>query len=164
MIGEIVSYAGATSPKANWLVCDGSQVAQTDYPDLYAVIGDIYGAADTGNFRLPDLRGRTQAGTGTGTDLDPVSIGQKFGEKSHTLTTAEIPAHNHSDSGHAHSTGNSLTGAAVVPGEGPVLIPNPIPASTGMGYASIGNTGDGGAHNNIPPRMGILMLIVAKDG
>lgn len=164
MIGEIVAYAGAVSPKVNWLACDGSEVLIASYPDLYIVIGDTYGSASADHFRLPDLRGRSLAGSGTGEGLNTVSVGQKYGEQDHKLTAAEIPAHNHSDTGHAHSTGNSLTSAAVMPGEGPVLVPNPIPASTGSGSANISNTGGDGSHNTVGPRVGITYLIVAKDG
>lgn len=164
MIGEIICYAGSASPKANWLVCDGSEVAQADYPDLYAVIGSTYGSAGTGNFKLPDLRGRSGAGAGTGTGLNPVALGQQYGEQSHTLTTAEMPAHSHADTGHQHTVGNSIIGAAVMPGEGPVLVPNPIPALTGSASANIQNTGNSDAHNTIGPRLGLTFLIVAKDG
>lgn len=164
MIGEIVEYAGSTSPKTNWLVCDGSEVAQADYPDLYAVIADNFGTASAGNFRLPDFQGRSPAGIGTGSGLTAVTLGQKYGEESHALTTAELAAHNHADTGHQHTTGNSLSGVALTPGELPVLLPNPIPALTGSASANIANTGSGSAHNTIGPRLGILYLIVAKDG
>lgn len=150
MIGELIAYAGDTSPKPEWLICDGSEVAQADYPDLYAVISDLYGAASAGAFRLPDFRGRSPSGAGTGTGLSAVTVGEMYGQENHVLTVAEMPAH-------THSTGNSLTGAAVMPGEGPVLVPNPLPATTG-------STGGDGGHNTIGPRLGITYLIVAKDG
>lgn len=164
MIGEIVTFAGADSPKPTWLVCDGSEVLIASYPDLYTVIGDTYGAASADHFRLPDLRGRVPAGNGTGEGLSPVAIGQKYGEEAHVLTEGELATHSHIDSGHTHTTGNSFTGAAVMPGEGPVLIPNPIPASTGSASANIGNTGSNDPHNTIGPRLGVLYLIVARDG
>lgn len=164
MIGEIVPFAGSVSPKINWLECDGSEVLIATYPDLYIVIGDTYGTASADHFRLPDLRGRTPAGTGTGTDLSPVTVGQSYGEEKHVLTVAELAAHNHPDSGHSHTTGNSFTGAALMPGEGPVLIPNPIPASTGSASANNAAAGSDAGHNTIGPRLGIMYLIVAKDG
>lgn len=164
MIGEIVAFAGATSPKTTWLECDGSEVLIASYPDLYIVIGDTFGTATEDYFKLPDLRGRALAGSGTGTDLSPVTIGQAYGEETHELTVTELASHGHTDSGHVHTTGNSLSSLAVMPGEGPVLVPNPIPATTGSASANISNTGDGTGHNTIGPRLGILYLIVAKDG
>lgn len=72
--GMIEMYAGATQP-AGWLFCDGSQHLKTDYPELYAAIGDVYGDTSKGwvaptssdYFRVPDLRGRFPIGVGNGT-------------------------------------------------------------------------------------------------
>jgi microcystin-dependent protein len=164
MIGEIIAYAGEISPKLNWLVCDGSEVLRSAYPDLYIIIGDTYGSAEPDYFRLPDMRGRSLSGAGSASGMDPVTVGLQYGEQKHTLTVAEMPTHNHVDSGHSHTTGNSLSSLAVMPGEGPVLVPNPIPALTGSAGANIGNSGDGSAHNTVGPRIGITYLIVAKDG
>lgn len=150
VIGEIIAYAGTTSPNVNWLVCDGSSVAIDDYPDLYTVIGSTYGAALPTFFRLPDLRGRSAAGAGTGSGLSPVSVGDYYGEQDHTLSVLEMPAHTHSVDGHFYPT-------PTVVGE--------IPAFTDSVVASIsGSAGGGAAHNNLPPRLGINYLIVAKDG
>lgn len=164
VIGEIVTYAGASSPNPNWLVCDGSEQLIADYPDLYAVISDIYGTAAEDYFKLPDLRGRSPSGTGTGEGLSTVTLGDSYGEQSHVLTVTEIPAHSHVDSGHQHSIPTTVTFLALT-GEEPVNIPVPlVPSFTGIASANIGNTGGGGAHNTVGPRLGLLHLIVAKDG
>lgn len=152
LIGSIMPHAGALLDSATgWLLCDGSRYAQADYADLFAVIGTTYNqGGDPGDsFRVPDLRGRMVAGVDATGRLPAwaANRGGTGGEKEHTLTEGEIPSH-------SHSTGNSLTGAAVMPGEGPVLIPNPIPASTG-------STGGGGAHNNIQPTMTLYYYILA---
>lgn len=66
--GDIKLWPSATPP-IGWLLCDGSEVSQSNYVTLYNVIGDNYNtpAASVGNFRLPDFRGRTSVGAGTGT-------------------------------------------------------------------------------------------------
>ena len=67
-IGVVQAFAGATTPQG-WLLCDGSAVSRTDYADLYAVIGDTYGAGDgVDTFNLPNLtdkfiQGNAVAGT-----------------------------------------------------------------------------------------------------
>lgn len=159
MIGEIVAYAGAVSPKPEWLLCDGSEYLIADYPDLYAVIGNRYGSASADHFRVPDATKRTLSGQGDGE-----SAGDVYGSATHTITVQELPSHSHSDAGHTHVIGNSATAVAVSPGELPVLVPNPIPASTMTGYANIGNTGGGDAIPTIGPRLTVTYLIVAKDG
>lgn len=161
MIGEIIPYAGATSPDLRWLACDGASLLRADYPDLFAVIGASYGAADGSHFNLPDLQGRTIVGTGSGTGLTPRAIGDLFGQETHTLTTAEIAGHSHIDAGHSHVEGTAAPslGAAIVG----VPVPSAIPSAgvTGSGSANIGAAGGDGAHNNIQPSVAITYLIVA---
>lgn len=63
--GCVQAFAGATTPQG-WLLCDGSAVSRTDYADLYAVIGDTYGAGDgTTTFNLPDLVDKFVEGSAT---------------------------------------------------------------------------------------------------
>lgn len=150
VIGELIPFAGANSPNPNWLQCNGAMVAIADYPDLYAVIGLTYGPASDEYFLLPDLTGRSAIGYGSHYGARATTLGQKYGAYTHVITIDEMPAH-------THSTGNSLTGAAVMPGEGPVLIPNPIPAQTG-------SAGSGSAIPTESPSSAINWLIVAKNG
>jgi len=161
MIGEVICYAGSTSPDTRWLLCDGASLLRTDYPDLYAVIGTTYGAADGTHFSIPDLRGRVALSAGAGSGLSSYSLGDVGGEEAHTLTVAETPSHGHSDTGHTHSEGNALpaVGAAIVG----VPIPSAVPAVgvTGLGFAGISNTGGDGAHNNLQPFLALNYLIVA---
>lgn len=159
MIGEIIPFAGASSPIPSlWLMCNGQSLLRTEYPDLFAVIGTAYGTEDISHFNIPDLRGKTLIHQGSG-----YTLALPVGEASHTLVSGEMPAHSHTVTGHVHTTGNSLTGVALTPGELPVLLPNPIPALTGTGYEGINSTGGDGAHNNVQPSMPVSYLIVAKD-
>jgi len=161
VVGEIIPFAGNTSPDPKWLACDGSNLVRADYPDLFAVIGTIYGAADSSHFNLPDLQGRAPIMAGSGSGLSVYAFGDIGGEETHTLTVAESPSHSHSDAGHTHSEGIALPsiGAAIVG----VPIPSAIPSAsiTGLGFASISSAGGDGAHNNLQPLIAINYLIVA---
>jgi len=163
VIGEIITWAGSTSPDPKWLMCDGASLLRADYPALFAAIGVIYGSADGSHFSLPDLRSRVGIGAGTGAGLSSYTLGQQSGEETHTLTTAETPSHSHTDTGHTHTEGNAL------PALGAALVGVPIPAAipsigvTGVGFASISNTGSNGAHNNIQPVLALNFLIVAEQ-
>lgn len=64
-IGTVLSFAGQTAPNG-YLLCDGQSVAVADYPDLYAVIGNIYGG-DGENFNVPDYREAVLVGAGRNT-------------------------------------------------------------------------------------------------
>ncbi len=55
-IGTLIAFPPSTVPDYGWLLCDGSEVAQATYPDLYSVIGDTYGTpVDPDNFILPPV-------------------------------------------------------------------------------------------------------------
>lgn len=56
-VGSIIPYGSNTAP-TGFLLCDGSEVSKETYPDLYVVIGDSFGTATDGKFKLPDLRGK----------------------------------------------------------------------------------------------------------
>lgn len=122
-IGVVAQFAGTEAPE-KWELCEGQELAQADYPELFAVIGNLYGAAGAGNFRLPDARGRAVAGAGNGAGLTPRALAGTWGQEQKTLSTA-----NHAP--HAHTIHQHLAGLALAPGELPVDIPNLIPGSTG---------------------------------
>jgi microcystin-dependent protein len=161
-IGTIIPFAGSSSPDPSLLLCNGASLAIADYPQLYDVIGTTYGGTGGTHFNVPDLRGRTVIGTGTGSGLTPRSLGDSVGEELHTLTEAELASHTHTDTGHVHSVGNTLPGLALAPGEEPVLVPNPIPTVTGNAAANLTSTGGDEGHNTMQPSIALTYLIVAK--
>lgn len=64
-VGSILPFAGTSAPEG-YLLCDGSEVLISNYPDLYNIIGFTYKPAiylrGAGTFALPDLRGRFPLG------------------------------------------------------------------------------------------------------
>ena len=87
MAGEIKMWAGDAIPDG-WLLCDGSEVSKTEYPNLYAAIGDLWGVPNSSsNFKLPNLNGRVPVGyDGSDTDFD--TVGESGGAKSRELCAA----------------------------------------------------------------------------
>ena len=66
-IGTIIDFAGPNNP-TGYLECNGSAVSRTTYAALFVAIGTTWGSGDgSTTFNLPDLRGRTSIGAGTGT-------------------------------------------------------------------------------------------------
>lgn len=53
-VGTIV-IRGNSTVDDGWLLCDGSYVNTTEYPELYAHVGTTYGALVGSTFRLPPL-------------------------------------------------------------------------------------------------------------
>jgi microcystin-dependent protein len=114
--GVILPYGGATAP-SGWLLCDGSQVNQTQYAALYAVISTSFntGGETAGYFRLPGTARRTLVGAGgSGTSTLANSVGSRGGEETHTPILAEMFAHNHGGTNTA-TVGFATTNASGLP-------------------------------------------------
>ena len=74
--GSIQAYAGETLP-AGWLRAEGGVVSRTEFPNLFAAIGTIYGAGDgSTTFKLPDYRGRFLRARANGSNADPDRAGR----------------------------------------------------------------------------------------
>lgn len=88
--GVIYPYSGANIPDG-FLLCDGAAYSRTEYAELFAAIGTMYGSGDgSTTFNVPDLVERVPAGAG-----DNHAAGEMVGEETHTLTVDEMPAHTH---------------------------------------------------------------------
>jgi len=102
-VGSIISYLG-TSDINGWIICDGVARANTNgiYRRLFGMsIGTFTGATSGvgGTYTPPDLKGRFLYGTSTTTS---VQTNAGSASQNVTLTTANLPAHNHTitDPGH----------------------------------------------------------------
>lgn len=62
---------------------------------LFSLYGTTYGGDGRTTFALPDLRGRSPIGQGTGPGLDSIALGQRGGSPTHTLSVLEMPSHSH---------------------------------------------------------------------
>lgn len=80
-IGTLQPYLGLKAPNG-YLICDGSLISKTVYPDLYAICGSLFGTETDTHFYLPDLRGKTIAGYNeNNTSMN--TIGKLLGEEAH---------------------------------------------------------------------------------
>ena len=144
-VGTVVGFAGSTIPQG-WVLCNGGQYNSTDYPELYGVIGDIYGTPLSGWFNVPDLRSRVIVGRKSSqTEFD--TLGETGGEISHTLTTSEMPAHNHS----------GLFSRAIYPSTGAANAMTTVSATP----VNTANSGGGDPHNNLQPYITLNYIIRA---
>lgn len=95
--------------------CDGREVSRTTYATLFAAIGTVHGAGDgTTTFNLPDGRGRSLIGSGTGDGLSAFrDINSPYaGEETHVQTVSEMPVHSHTLTVPVNKTGENGEGVA----------------------------------------------------
>lgn len=82
--GDLTSYisvgfmtlAAFNSDQGNMLICNGRLLNISEYPELFAKIGTIYGGDGITTFAIPDMRGVVARGHDAGRGLDP---GRTFG-------------------------------------------------------------------------------------
>ena len=168
-VGTINAYGNATPP-TGWLLCNGQST--TGYTALAAVVGAT----------VPDLRGRTIIGTGTGTGLTARTINATGGAETHTLTTSELSPHAHTmnffseveNAQHTHNVTLAATPSGslttVAPSAGSGLIATGANTSSTTSDAqnathqhkitgTTDNNGSGSAHNNMQPFYALNYII-----
>ena len=144
--GAIILWSGAASAiPSGFVLCNGSN-------------------------STPDLRARFVIGA-QGDSGNTYDVGDTGGSATHTLTTAEMPSHNHSatstDSGHTHTInysdqanveliGSTETSISEVDEGGSTRTTSSSQASI---TTTIASTGGGGAHNNMPPYYALCYIM-----
>lgn len=104
--GTVVPYAGSTAPD-DWLLCQGQAILREDYPDLFSVIGILYGPGNgTTTFNIPDGRARTIVGVGTFESGATADLGGNGGAEKHTLALTEMPKHKHVGGSYSRASGS----------------------------------------------------------
>lgn len=94
-VATVIMVAGSTP--SGYVLCDGASYNGTlqTYAALYAAIGLTYGGTGASSFKVPDLRGRSPLGVGTGSGMTTRQMGQSGGEEAHQISISELPAHTH---------------------------------------------------------------------
>ena len=103
-LGTIMAVGFNYAPRG-WALCQGQLLSIAQNSALFSLLGTNYGGDGQTTFALPDLRGRTAVGTGTGPGLAPVAQGEVFGSNATTVSVtgaamvtidaAHLPKHTH---------------------------------------------------------------------
>jgi len=113
--GTVVAYAANSIP-SGWLECNGQQLLNTAFPNLFSAIGVLHGRGNgtAGSFNLPDLRGVFIRGWDNGRGMD--SSARSFGN----LQLDQIQTHQHVSVAHSHVYSDiffsEINGQVAVPG------------------------------------------------
>ncbi|HEX8191158.1 MAG TPA: tail fiber protein [Pyrinomonadaceae bacterium] len=156
-LGEIKIIAWNYAPKS-WAFCNGQFLPINQNQALFSLLGTMYGGNGQTTFALPDFRGKIPVHVGSGH-----TQGEAGGQYAHTLTTSEMPAHNH----FMQVTDN--IGTTQNPGSS-VILSKSVANSYGgltnlvtMNAGSITSTGGSQPHENKQPYL-VLNFIIALQG
>jgi microcystin-dependent protein len=170
-VGQIIMFGGNFAP-SGWMTCSGQTLPIDQYETLFALIGTTYGGDGQQTFQLPDLQGRVPIHQGQGAGLSNYVIGQKAGGENVTLTTQQIPVHNHMVATVSGTPGNQNTpGSSVVLADEQSGIGNPnnpfayapfnsgSPAQVQLPNSAVGQSGGSQPHENRQPVLTIFFCI-----
>lgn len=131
--GDIKSFSGNENNIIDpWFICNGQTVVR-----------------GYGSLTVPDYRGRTLIGTGSGSGLTARAQGDIGGEENHTLVPAEVP-------------NLTMPFSNVAGGAGAVNLLN-FAGTNNAPFTTTTNTGNG-AHNNMQPFGAACWQMFVKPG
>ena len=164
-IGEVKLFS-FNFPPQGWAHCDGALLPISQNQALFSLLGVTYGGDGEQNFGLPDLRGRAPIHRGQGPGLSTRTMGQSEGTETTTLTTQNLPAHNHPAVLKAAGTNSDLTmpnNAALGIAREDTYVGNATLDQT-MDADSVVtmDTGANAAFNNMPPFLAMNWCIALQ--
>lgn len=153
--GRVGDYRITDDPvlAENHLWPDGGPIDPVAWPELHAYAARLGWQTDAaGRFLLPDLRGKYLVGADS---RDPdFAAGKESGEKTHTLTKAELP-----------NVSIGLGAAVIKSDTEAIRVTDSGPLWYRMGRSvqeTAGPLGQGTPHNNLPPYRAVYIQIRAK--
>lgn len=169
-IGEIRMFAGNFAPRT-WAFCQNQIISIAQNTALFSILGTTYGGNGQTTFALPDFRGRIAVGTGQGPGLSNMTLGQMAGTPTVTLTTNNMPAHNHGITGSVtmqannDSTGltddatNARLGLPTSPNIFTKAVDTLVPMAPAVSTLQVGVNGGSQPFSIMPPYLGMNYII-----
>lgn len=158
-VGEIRMFGGNFAP-CGWMFCNGQPLSIAENETLFQLIGTTYGGDGQETFNLPNLQGRIPLHQGTSSSSGAnYVLAETGGVTSVTLTTQQIPAHNHAltatgDLGTQSNPGNLL----LAQGKSVKLFIGDAP-TTQLNAATVTPSGGSQPHTNEMPYLVITFII-----
>jgi microcystin-dependent protein len=146
-------FAGNFAP-VGWLFCEGQLLPISENEALFQLIGTTYGGDGESTFALPDLRGRLPIHQGNG-----FILAETGGAEEVTLTTQQIPVHNHAFLG-SKGVGTQASPVGFMPAaSNTVSLYKAAVPTNAMNAQMIGPSGGNQPHTNFQPYLCIDFII-----
>jgi microcystin-dependent protein len=147
LLGQIAVFGFNFCPRG-WAATEGQLLAINQNTALFSLLGTTYGGDGVTTFGLPDLRGRSMIGVGTGSGLSQMRLGQRGGVETHQMTVNEMPSHNH-----LVNANNGVNGFADRKGPGNDFLGSPSYNAPGNPAEDISIYADQAPNVTMDPRM-----------
>jgi microcystin-dependent protein len=170
-LGEIRIFGFNFAPQG-WALCNGQLMSISQNTALFSLIGTYYGGDGVNTFGLPNLQSRVPIHQGQGSGLSPYVLGQQSGVENVTLTSQQMPQHNHLVNCNGASTAKGGSVFDVGIGQNPVgnfpgLAASPanavyatvLAANNTMNANMITYAGSNQPHPNIQPYLTVSFCI-----
>jgi microcystin-dependent protein len=157
-VGEIRMFAGNFAPNG-WMFCEGQTLPISENDVLFQLIGTTYGGDGQETFNLPNLASRVPIHMGTGPDGTTYQLGEMAGTEQETLTTQQIPNHNHALLASQDNAGLSAILGNVTGQVGASQIYREVAPASAMAPSAIGPAGGSQPHENTQPFLCINFII-----
>ncbi|MBK8623032.1 MAG: phage tail protein [Saprospiraceae bacterium] len=162
-IGQVCLFGFNFAPRG-WAQCNGQLMPIAQNSALFSLLGTTYGGDGRTTFALPDLRGRVALSQGQGPGLSSYPIGFAAGVESVTLTTSQLPAHNHPGQLHAsNGAANQEEAQNHLLSETAIYTDAAANQVMNAGAVTVGPTGNNQAHENRQPFL-VLNYCIALEG
>ena len=159
-IGEI-RIVGFSFQPVGWVFCDGRLMSISENDALFNLIGTQYGGDGQETCGIPNLQGRVPVhdGGSAGQGLSQYTRGEMGGTESVTLTTQQIPVHNHAFlASTAGATSNNPQGNTI--GSPPTLTMFIVDTpATPLNNQSIVPVGGSQPHDNVQPTLAVNFVM-----
>ena len=158
-IGQIMTV-GFNFPPRGWALCEGQLLAINQNQALFSLLGTTFGGDGRTTFALPDLRGRSVVGVGTGAGISTISWGERGGIENAQLTVNNLPSHNHVVSIGVNNTAGEESNASgqIISNHTGAFNEDPV-SGQNLGGVSCGLTGGGQSFNVRNPFLGMYVCI-----
>jgi microcystin-dependent protein len=168
-LGEIRMFAGNFAP-SGWALCNGQLISIQQNTALFSLLGTYYGGDGVRTFGLPNFQGVVPMNWGTSPGGTQYVIGETGGVENVTLSTNQMPMHN-------HTVGVSNQGGASVdptngfvaeinsgtPRQPATTTPAFNPSATGtMAPNAVSVAGGSQPHENRQPYLAVSFIIALQ--
>lgn len=167
-IGEVKIFGFTFAPR-NYALCNGAILPIAQNTALFSILGTTYGGNGQTTFALPNLGGRAAVGAGQGPGLTFRSLGETGGQATVTLTSTQIPQHNHglnaatlTPPNPAQNVASPTTQAQLGLSAPNNIYIDPVAPNTSLSSNSISPAGGSAPHENTQPYLTLNYCIAVQ--